>query len=59
MLYPQPSEESPYPPLALNVEVERQSFTEHELGVLSVNHLHSILLHTRTHLEALQEQLRH
>ena len=49
----------PQPPNALNVEVERQSFTEHELGVLSVNHLHSILLHTRTHLEALQEQLRH
>ena len=31
MSYPQPTEESPYPPLALNVEVERQSSTEHEL----------------------------
>ena|ERR1044072_60413 len=48
MSYPQPTEESPYTPLALNMEVERQSSTEPELGAVRVNHLHTMLLHTRT-----------
>src|ERR1044072_4662254 len=49
MSHPHLLEGSPYPPLALYVEVERQSFTELEPAAMCVNHLHTMLLHTRTH----------
>ena len=57
MSYPQLLEGFPHPPLALYVEVERQCFTEPKLGAMSVNRLHTMLLHTRNHLEAPQDKL--